>query len=250
MIRLTITIATLVFLLAGCDEKPVPSNKFEAAVYSDSRPSKDVEQDTRRSPVAILELAQLKSGDKAADILAGSGYYAELMSHLVGEKGRVYLHNAPQKAEKIAAKLEQRLENNRLPNVSAVTSPFAQLQLPEPVDFVLLSKVFHDLFVSREGKDVNAEVNDFFQHLQQNLTNGAKVLVIDHSAPVGSGIETTTKTHRIDEDYVKSIFAQNGFKLIGSSDALRVPGDDRTLNIWKSEVRSNTDRFALLFQKQ
>ena len=40
-------------------------------------------------PADILRLAGIKPGMRVADVLAGDGYYSELLSYVVGPKGKV-----------------------------------------------------------------------------------------------------------------------------------------------------------------
>ncbi|WP_144392661.1 methyltransferase domain-containing protein [Pleionea sediminis] len=243
--------AVLLFTLSGCNKPPEPKNEFEEAVYNQSRPKSDTKQDSRRKPAAILEFSQLEKGMKAADFMAGSGYYTELMAYLVGPNGQVFLHNVPKKAERedIKSAINERLEGNRLKNVKAVTGETDNFEFPEKVDLILLSKVFHDFYVPEQSDQRDSKIQNFFKQLHENLSATGRVLVIDHSAPLGSEISLTSKTHRIDENFVKDVFKSNGFVLIDQSEALKVESDDKTMNIWESKVRNKTDRFVLLFEK-
>ena len=40
-----------------------------------------------------------------------------------------------------------------------------------------------------------------------------------------------------------------GFKLVGESDVLRNPADDRTLLVFNPAIRGHTDQFLLVFKK-
>jgi predicted methyltransferase len=239
-------------LFTACQKPPEPKNEFERAVFNGQRFAEDIEQDERRKPVEILTFSRLKTGSKVLDFMAGGGYYSELFSYLVGSQGVVYLHNVPSKAkrEDIQQKIAARLENNRLPNVKAVAFEPTQFQLPEKVDLVFLSKVFHDFYVPSPSKEREETIAQFLQQLKENLSPGGHVLIIDHSAPSGSGVEYTQSNHRIDEAFVVKLFENQGFKLIATADTLRSPDDDRTLNIWDGKVRNRTDQFVLLFELQ
>ncbi|MGX5172740.1 methyltransferase domain-containing protein [Aliikangiella sp. IMCC44653] len=239
------SLLTLSVVLVGCAEepKPVPKNKFEEAVFNPERPPKDVELDSQSKPVEMLKLMDLKPGMKVLDIYAGTGYFSELMSYMVGDSGHVYLHNKPKNVEKSTA----RFVNNRLPNVSPLVGSLTQFKVPEAVDFVLVSKVFHDLFTSDDALQ-NAQA--FFTELDKAVKPGSRVFVVDHSAPNGSGYSQTSKTHRIAAEYVVKVFADNGYQLASRSNLLANPNDSKTLNIWEPSVFKKTDKFILIFEKQ
>ena len=48
---------------------------------------------------------------------------------------------------------------------------------------------------------------------------------------------------------VKQEVESAGFKLVGESDILRNPADDRTLLVFNPAIRGHTDQFLLKFQK-
>ena len=252
MKSLKYALLALTFTITSCEKAPVvPKNEYEKAVYNEHRSDKDRAQDERRKPAVILEFSQIKPGMKVVDFQAGGGYYSDIFSHYIGEKGKVYLHNVPKKASRddIKAKVKQRLANNPLKNIEPVQGELNDFVFPEKVDLVLLSKVFHDLYVPEESDARAQTIAGFFNQLKANLVDSGKVLIIDHSAPLNSGISTTSKNHRIDPNFVLEVFKQQGFRLVGQSDVLSVPSDDKTLNIWDGKVRNKTDRFVLLFEK-
>ena len=251
MTSIRYVLLALTLVLVSCEKSPVPTNDFERAVYNEHRSDKDRDQDERRKPAAILEFSQVKPGMKVVDFQAGGGYYSDIFSHYLGKQGQVYLHNVPKKANRddIKEKVKARLANNPLKNIKPIEDELSQFTFPEKVDLILMSKVFHDLYVPEKSEARDQTIASFFKQLRSNLVESGKVLIIDHSAPSNSGISTTPKNHRIDPNFVLEVFKQQGFKLVAQSDVLAVPSDDKTLNIWDSKVRNKTDRFVFLFEK-
>ena len=79
---------------------------------------------------------------------------------------------------------------------------------------------------------------------------GGTVGVVDHVANPNSDTRATVdKLHRIDPNVIKADFKRAGFVLVGSSDMLRNPADDRTKLVFDPSVRGKTDQFVYVFQR-
>ena len=73
--------------------------------------------------------------------------------------------------------------------------------------------------------------------------------MIDHHAEAGSGDRDVQTLHRVDAELVKKEILEADFEWVGSSDLLRHPEEDRTINVFKPEIRGKTDRFIFKFRK-
>src|SRR5882757_1976869 len=69
------------------------ADEYDAALKHAGRPAGDSARDALDHPAEILRLAGIKPGMEVADVLAGDGYYSELLSYIVGPKGHVLLIN-------------------------------------------------------------------------------------------------------------------------------------------------------------
>ena len=87
------------------------------------------------------------------------------------------------------------------------------------------SQNYHDLHLARFSLDVVG----FDKAVYAALKPGGVFFIEDHAAKDGSGLDAPDKLHRIDEAVVKQEVESAGFKLVGESDILRNPADDRTL---------------------
>jgi predicted methyltransferase len=144
--------------------------------------------------------------------------------------------------------MDERLANNRLPNVVRLDKPLNDMGLPAgSLDGAVANMVLHDFFW------LSQDVPDVLKDVYTALKPGGWFGIVDHSAPVGTGSRDAvdnTGPHRIDEEYVKKIIAQAGFVLEASSDALRNPEDDRTKAFFAEGMRGKpTDRFMFKFVK-
>jgi predicted methyltransferase len=82
-----------------------------------------------------------------------------------------------------------------------------------------------------------------------SMRPGGVYVVLDHSAPAGSGLTDTNTLHRIDEATVRKEVEAAGFKFDGESKVLANPADPRTNKVFDPSIRGHTDQFILRFRK-
>lgn len=220
---------------------------IRAAIAAPERSEKDRGMDASRRPLDIMTFAGVAPGETVIDVFSAGGWYAELLGRAVGSKGKVYAQN-PVKVRMSASVFEERLANNRLPNVVRWDKDLNDLDLPAAsLDGAMLNLVFHDFYT------LSKNVDDILADLYAGLKLGAWVVVVDHSAPEGSRESFATDpagAHRIDEVFAKEMFAKTGFVLEASSDIFRNPSDDRQKAFFAPENRGKaTDKFVLRFRK-
>jgi predicted methyltransferase len=93
------------------------------------------------------------------------------------------------------------------------------------------------------------DVVAFNRTILDSLKPGGLYVVLDHSAPAGSGLTDTKTLHRIDADVVKQEVTAAGFEFVGASDVLANTGDARTAIVFDPSIRGKTDQFILKFRK-
>ena len=117
------------------------------ALAKPERSALDRERDARDKPQQVLELAGFKKGMVIADVFGGGGYYSEILSSVVGKKGKVLLINNPQYDAFTKKFVTARLADNRLPNVQYSVVPNDNLGLTaNSLDGALIIMSYHDLF--------------------------------------------------------------------------------------------------------
>ena len=250
-VRLLIVSAMLVVGAAQAAESPAIHPAIQAAVDSQDRLPKDRSRDANRHYAELLEFFGVRPGMTVIELFAAGGNTAEVLARTVGPTGKVYMQNPEWFYERATQKpVEERLANDRLPNVVRLDKPLNDLGLePESLDGAVAFMVLHDFFwLSQDVPDVLAD-------LHKALKPGGWFAVVDHSAPTGTGIEQAKDrdhgTHRIEEAYVKKLFADAGFVLTASNDVLRNPADDRSKPFYDDSFKGkSTDRFVLKFTKK
>ncbi|HEY2676266.1 MAG TPA: methyltransferase domain-containing protein [Steroidobacteraceae bacterium] len=226
---------------------------YDAAVTHAGRPAADSARDALDHPAEILRLTGIKPGMKVADVLAGDGYYSELLSYVVGPTGHVSLINNTAFDDWSQPALKDRVSGDRLPNVTHQIVDLNGMNLPAAsFDAVLLVKVYHDLYwVDSDPKSPwpKIDVSSVLDQLSRALKPGGVLLLVDHSAKQGHGKSDAGKLHRIEEAFAIRDFESHGFKVIATSDALRRPDDTRDLISYKGPALGKTDRFVVVFRK-
>jgi predicted methyltransferase len=130
--------------------------------------------------------------------------------------------------------------------VTALVAPANSFAVPAAADVVWIRQNYHDLYDKFMGP---ADVPAFNKAVFKALKPGGVYVIIDHSAPDGSGLSATDTTHRIDAAVVKKDMAAAGFLFVGESDVLRNPADTRDKLVFAKEIRGKTDQFVYLFRK-
>ena len=230
---------------------PARADRYSDAVAQAGRPAGDLRRDQIDHPAEVLRLSGIRAPMVVADFLAADGYYSELLSYLVGPKGRVYLLNNEAYDKWSENQWQGRVE--RLPNVVHETVPVEHLGVPaRSLDAILLIKVYHDLYWHpQEGpwpKDIDPDA--VLTGISRVVKPGGILLLVDHSARPGTGSADAGTLHRIDEQYARRDFEKHGFELVGTSDVLRRPDDPRELITYKGEMVGKTDRFVMVFRKR
>ncbi|MDP9091301.1 MAG: hypothetical protein M3O26_21510 [Pseudomonadota bacterium] len=229
------------------------ADEYDAAVTHAGRPAEDLKRDAMDHPAEMLRLAGIKPGMKVADVLAGDGYYSELLSYIVGPKGQVLMINNLAFDNWSQPALQARLTGNRLTNLTHETVNLNDLKLaPASLDAVLLVKVYHDLYwvdATPKSPWPKIDVSGVLDQLSKALKPGGILLLIDHSSKAGHGKSDAGELHRIEEAFAVNDFAAHGFKVVAKSDALRRPDDARDLVSYKGPAAGKTDRFVLVFRK-
>lgn len=217
------------------------------AVADATRPDKARELDATRKPAETLTFAEIKPGDRVADLMPGAGYYTILFSDIVGPKGRVYavapaeiLKFGPRATDGIIAL--QAIHKN----VSLLTPPINDFATPEKLDLVWTSWNYHDLHDPFMGPADIARTN---KAIFNALKPGGVYMVLDHRAATGSGLRDTNTLHRIDVESVKAEVEAAGFVLEDASNLLANPADPHTANVFDGSIRGHTDTFVLKFRK-
>lgn len=231
---------------AAADVLPPP---VAAALADPTRPPADVQRDANRKAGETLVFTGVKPGDRVMDLVPGGGYFTRLFVDVVGPTGKVYsvfpaeLAKIPRAAAAIEGLKAYAAAH---PADEVLIEPAEAPAAPEPLDMVFTAQNYHDLHDPFMGPADLAKVN---MTVFQALKPGGVYIVIDHSAPAGSGLADTNTLHRIDEAVVKSEVEAAGFILESEGHFLANPADARDKLVFDPAIRGRTDQFVLKFKK-
>ena len=120
---------------------------YTAAVVKAGRPAEAIAMDASRKPAEVLAFLGLKRGMAAADIMTGSGYWAEIMANYLGPKGKVtgfepqQFYSSGEELKKWQALVDRR------PDIQFERYPFeAFAAAPSRFDFAIINLSYHDLY--------------------------------------------------------------------------------------------------------
>jgi predicted methyltransferase len=243
---LTASAAAVALLAAGGAWAKAPAH-IEAALASKARPEADVSRDAARKPGDLMTFAEVKPGQKVADFVIGGGYFTRILAAAVGEGGQVYAY---QPAEFIAfqASYGENLKKvaAEQKNITALNMGFGSLDLPDGLDLILTVQNYHDMHLKPFPPETASKVN---AELFKSLKKGGLLVVVDHAANAGTGLDVAHTLHRIDPAIVRKELEAAGFQYVGSSDFLKDAADPHTANVFDPAIRGKTDQFTLKFKK-
>ena len=225
----------------------VSTEALEAAVANEDRPEASKALDQNRKPAEILAFFGLKTSDDAADLVAGGGYWAEILAKAVGEDGSVTA------VEPVQFFNQARWDalKERSPSIALETYRFEALEAgTSRFDFAILNLNYHDAYWESEQFDVpRSDPEDFLAAVFRAMKPGGVVGVIDHTGPAGDTRAIVEDLHRIDPDIVRADFRRAGFILEAESDMLANPEDPIDISAFDPSIRGKTDRFVFRFRK-
>jgi len=234
-------------MLAGWSAAPAQDAKapdYEAIVASPDRSDADRQVDPRRQPAKMLAFAGVKSGMKVLDMEASAGYSTELLARTVAPDGMVYAQDSAAVIERfVKDKFDIRAQKPAMKNVVHVIRDFDDPIPPEIGQFDLITFFFAYHDVSYMPVDRAAMNKKMFAALKP----GGFLVIADHSAKAGDGINVAKTLHRIEEGTLRQEIEAAGFKLAAEADFLRHPEDPRDAAVFRPQVP--TDEFVLKYQK-
>ena len=169
---------------------------YAAIVAAPDRSEADRQTDQRRQPEKMLAFAGVKTGMKVLDMEANAGYSTELLARAVGPSGMVYAQDPQAIIERfVKDKFDNRAKSPAMKNVVHVIRDFDDPIPPEAsnLDMITFFFAYHDVtYMPVDRAKMNAK-------MFAALKPGGYLIIADHSAKPGEGINVANTLHRIEE---------------------------------------------------
>ncbi len=239
-----LSLVAVAALLVGANALAIDPAKLTQALASSDRSDADKELDAGRKPVQVLDYLGLEEGMTVMDVMAGGGWYTEVLSRAVGPNGKVLMQNSPASLARgtTEATVTARV-SGRLNNVERVNRDLNDLGVAaDSVDFIITNLNFHDVY---NGNPEAAQ--NMLAALKTVLKPGGTLAIIDH---IGNPGADNASLHRISKLDALRAVREAGFTVVDSdSQILSALNDDHTLSPFAQSLHRNTDRFILKLTK-
>lgn len=241
------------FILTACGQDPAPASSEIHAIDpaptlaemldSDLRSDADRARDAGRKPAEVLTVLGIEPGMRVLDVMAGGGWYTEVLATALGPAGHVTAHNTPGSLAARDGAREQeisaRLADNRLPNVSRLNKDLMELSSEDgPFDAAITALNLHDVY-NGSGEDAAVAV---LGAIRSTLKPGGIFGVIDHQGKEGND---NPALHRMLKTDAIRVARAAGFIVEADSGVLHHHDDDMSTHIRDESIRGFTHRFVL-----
>jgi predicted methyltransferase len=234
----------IIAMLAVAGARAQQTPDYEAIVASPDRADGDRQADVRRQPAKMLAFTGVRTGMKVLDMEASAGYSTELLARAVGPSGTVYAQDSAAVIDRfVKDKFDIRARKPVMKNVVHVIRDFDNPIPPDVanLDMITFFFAYHDITYMPVDR---AAMN---KKMLAALKPGGFLIIADHSAKAGDGVNVAKTLHRIEESTLRQEIEAAGFKLVEEGNFLRNPGDPREAAVFRPQVPN--DEFVLKYQK-
>ncbi|MGD8325757.1 MAG: methyltransferase domain-containing protein [Sphingomonadales bacterium] len=241
-------------LASACDgqnidtNSVVPENIF-LAVSNLYRTPEDRARDAGRKPAEVLAFYGVTEGMNVYEVGAGSGYYTDLLSLIVGQNGRVFAQYSKSSWNNSKAGFSKRFSSRG--NVVPYIGEREKLKLPDnSVDMVMVSLIWHHMQYEDNSEELPQQTKVFLENTMRLLKPGGVLAIVEHEAVQGSSRATAAGWHRSPRQMTIDDVSAAGFEFAGASEVL-ANAEDSLANYWRVEFeeRDVSQRFVLKFTK-
>ena len=233
---------------AGADEYAEMKQRIDQQQQAPDRHKWDFRRDGPRKPFETFRFLGLEPGMTVMDVGAAAGYTTEMLAAAVGPAGKVYSQNRARVLYRYAdgyyqRTMDERLADNRLPNVVLHVMEYDDLGLDGELDLAFWGNNFHDYHYNEPGEATALKV---LLSIKKTLKPGGILGITDH---VGAAGHDNRELHRIEPDIIRAALKEAGFIIEAESDLFANPNDDHSLGVYDEEIYLKTDRVLIRARK-
>lgn len=248
--KLFLLVIALCYLPAAvvADDYADMKQRVEQQQQAPDRHKWDFRRDEPRKPFETFKFLGLEPGMTVMDVGAAAGYTTEMLAAAVGPEGKVYSHNRERVLYNYAdgyykRAMDERLANNRLPNVVLHVREYDDLGLEGQLDLAFWGNNFHDYHYNEPGEATALEI---LFSIKKTLKPGGVLGITDH---VGTADHDNRELHRIEPHIIRAALQQAGFVIEAESDLFANPEDDHSLEVYDEKIYLKTDRVLIRARK-
>lgn len=216
--------------------------RLRAALASPERAAENRERDEARRPIQVVQFLGIETGMTVLEVIAGGGWYTEVLSAAVGPEGQVLAHVPAFFTQREGFVEAERERHARLGNVRPIHGDIPDANLDAVADAAITALNLHDTY-NGQGEDAAVA---FARGVYDALKPGGVFGVIDHRGDAG---QDNREWHRMQVSQARDVLTRAGFVVEAESDILANPADDRRRSIRDPSLERNSDRFLLRARK-
>ena len=238
-------VLTLCTLLSTAYASEIP--EFVAAAVADkSRMSEHSERDKGRMPQKVIRAIGFKPGQTVTELAPGAGYYAALLSRVVGDTGTLYAVDPTRLFVHFPTAMDsfpKFMANDPRENIHYSRQKLDKLNLPEKQEIIFMPLYLHDTFWTGEN------IDEMLKRIYDHLKPGGKFVILEHDAKPDSNEEVYSQLHRMPEHQVKPLITGAGFNFVEAFDFLRNDIDPLNTHVFDENWRGKTSRYLHVYQR-
>ena len=213
---------------------------IKKAVESPERIPQHKIHDAYRKPAEVLQLANIRPGNRVIEFSSYGNYWSTMISNIVGPKGELYMYDIPvfEPYAKFGQAFAEQHKNTKFQNID-----HDKIELPKQVDVIVCVGCFHELLLTTQ------QMQALLTKMYKSMKPGGTFIVIFPRARDSTGTDDTGKLHRIDQEVVKGYAGGAGFLLTEEVRILWNNDDPRTKMVETETERDLADRGFFIFRK-
>lgn len=218
-----------------------------ATMLAENRSEEDRARDAGRKPAEVIAATGIEPGMSVLEVIAGGGWYTEVLSIAVGPDGHVTAHNTPGALQFRDGANEKaisaRLADGSMSNVTRLNVDTHEIVAGEErYDAAFTALNLHDIYNRAGEQGAVASLAAVYAVLKP----GGFFVIIDHE---GLAENDNVELHRMQTADAIRVAEEAGFTLDSKSDVLQNDTDDMSMHMRDDSVRGMTNRFVLKFRK-
>jgi len=204
---LQLCILTFTFLLSSL---PAQDTQQVQKLVEDLYPKNDRLKEIRMGDV-VRELG-IHEGSRVADVGCGAGDFSVILSHVVGNSGRVFCEDIADNKNWGLGRAKANFKKRRVKNAVLIHGDPDNPKLPEDsLDAVLIVNAYHEM----------PKYQEMLRHIKESLKRQGRLVILDNT-PIRTGSrprENQTANHVLSSSLAAAELLAAGFHVVDREDA-------------------------------